>query len=197
MPNSRAISAPFGKENLTAGPGLFGRRMQSPQMALVVARTALLLGLLASALAAGFFYAYSISVMPGLAAAGNPPAAVQAMQGINAVIRTPVFAFAFFGALLFPLLVAASAVVAHRRTVAALALAGGLVYGLGVFAVTLAVNVPLNDALAVASPTTAEDAAEIWRAYAELWTKWNHVRTLASALSFALLSAALVRAFRC
>jgi uncharacterized membrane protein len=40
-------------------------------------------GLLASALSAGFFYTYSISVMPGLAAA-DPSSAIRAMQGINA-----------------------------------------------------------------------------------------------------------------
>jgi uncharacterized membrane protein len=77
-------------------------------------------GLLASALSAGFFYTYSISVMPGLAAA-DPSSAIRAMQGINAVIRTPVFAFAFFGALLFPLAVSLAAWIGRARQVAVLA----------------------------------------------------------------------------
>lgn len=171
-------------------------RARRLRIALVFARTALLLGLLASALAAGFFYAYSVSVMPGLAAAGDALAAVRAMRGINGVIRTPVFAFAFFGALLFPLLAAASAAAGQRRAVAALAVAGGLAYGLGVVAVTFAVNVPLNEALAAASPTTDEEVAETWRAYAGVWTAWNHLRTLASVMSFALISVAVVRVFR-
>jgi len=149
--------------------------------------TCLLLGVLASALIAGFFYAYSVSVMPGLAVA-DPAAAVSAMRGINAVIRTPVFAFSFFGALAFPF---AGALLARRRSVAALALAGGCVYGLGAFAVTFAVNVPLNEALAAASPT-AGNAAKLWRDYAGPWTVWNHVRTLASIVSFALQTGALV-----
>ena len=72
---------------------------------LLARRTFLLLALLASALIAGFFYTYSISVMPGLLATDSI-SAVRAMQGINATIRTPVFAFAFFGALVFPLLAA-------------------------------------------------------------------------------------------
>jgi hypothetical protein len=58
-------------------------------------RCLFLVGLLAGALSAGFFYTYSISVMPGLAAA-DPLSGIRAMQGINAVIRTPVLAFAFF-----------------------------------------------------------------------------------------------------
>jgi hypothetical protein len=39
----------------------------------------ILAGLLASALSAGFFYTYSISVMPGLAAA-DPSSTIRAMQ---------------------------------------------------------------------------------------------------------------------
>jgi uncharacterized membrane protein len=166
-------------------------------MALVLTtKTLLSLGLLASALAAGFFYAYSVSVMPGLTAAGDPLAAVRAMQGINAVIRTPVFAFTFFGALAFPLLAAVAATAAGLRAVAALALADAFAYGLGVFVVTFTINVPMNDTLAAVQPTAAEQAGEVWRGYAGPWTAWNHLRTAASILSFALLSAAFMQAFR-
>jgi uncharacterized membrane protein len=88
-------------------------------------------------------------------AASDPLAATHAMRGINAVIRTPVFACSFFGALVFPL---GAAILARRRPVVLLALASALVYGLGGFAVTFTVNVPLNEALAAATPT-AENAA--------------------------------------
>jgi len=125
-------------------------------------RGLILAGLLASALSAGFFYTYSISVMPGLAAA-DPSSAIRAMQGINAVIRTPVFAFAFFGALLFPLAVSLAAWISRARQVAVLAFLSVVLYGLGVFAVTFLVNVPLNEALASANPTS-DTAARIWPA---------------------------------
>jgi uncharacterized membrane protein len=169
---------------------------KEPAMALadVLRLLPLMLALLASALMAGFFYAYSVSVMPGLAAS-EPLAAVQAMRGINAVIRTPVFAAAFFGALALPLLAAVLALAAGRRDAAALALAGALAYGLGVVAVTFAVNVPLNDALA-AAPVSAEGAPALWQGYAGPWTAWNHLRTLASMLAFACVAAALCRAWR-
>ena len=150
-------------------------------------RALLLLGLLASALIAGFFYTYSVSVMPGLGAT-EPLAATLAMRGINAVIRTPLFAFSFFGALAFPF---AAALLAQRRVVAVLAVAAGLVYGVGAFAVTFTVNVPLNEALAAASPSAAS-AADLWQQYATPWTVWNHVRTLASIIAFALVTATLV-----
>ena len=68
---------------------------------------------------------------------------------------------AFFGALAFPLLAAAVAAAARRRAAAALALAGARAYGLGAFAVTFAVNVPMNEALAAVQPVTAEQAGEV------------------------------------
>jgi Anthrone oxygenase len=63
--------------------------------------------------------------------------------------------------------------------------------GLGAFAVTFAVNVPLNEALAAAVPTS-DNAADVWHQYAAHWTVWNHVRALASVAAFGLLAAALV-----
>lgn len=125
--------------------------------------------------------------MPGLAAT-DPLAAVRAMRSINAVIRTAVFAFSFFGTLVFPL---AAALLASQRSVMVLAVAGAVVYGLGAFAVTLAINVPLNDALAAATPTP-ENATQLWQDYAGRWTLWNHVRTIASITAFGLLAAGVV-----
>jgi uncharacterized membrane protein len=155
-----------------------------------------MLALLASALMAGFFYAYSVSVMLGLAA-GDALSAVRAMRSINAAIRTPVFAVAFFGALAFPLLAAVLALPAQRYDVAALALAAALAYGLGVVAVTFAANIPLNESLAAAgAAVTAEDAPALWQGYAQPWTAWNHLRALASILSFACIAAALCRGLR-
>jgi uncharacterized membrane protein len=151
----------------------------------------LVLGVLAAALIAGFFYAYSVSVMPGLGAT-EPLAATLAMRGINAVIRTPLFALRFFGALALPV---AAGLLARSRAVAVLAVAGGLVYGVGGVAVTFTVNVPLNEALAAASPTVAS-APDLWRQYSAPWTIWNHVRTLASIIGFALVTAALVAEHR-
>jgi uncharacterized membrane protein len=151
-------------------------------------------GLLASALSAGFFYTYSISVMPGLAAA-DPSSAIRAMQGINAVIRTPTFAFAFFGALLFPLAASLAAWIGRERQVAVLASVSAALYGLGVFAVTFLVNVPLNEALASANPTS-DTAASLWANYYGPWTTWNHVRVVCASLAFGLFAAAAVAHLR-
>jgi uncharacterized membrane protein len=154
----------------------------------------ILAGLLAKALSAGFFYTYAVSVMPGLAAA-DPSSAIRAVQGINAVIRTPVFAFAFFGSLLFPLAVALAASIGRARQVAVLAFLSATLYGPGVFAVTFLVNVPLNEALAGANPTS-DTAARIWANYYGPWTTWNHVRAVCACLAFGLFAAAAVVHFR-
>ena len=56
---------------------------------------------------------------------------------------------------------------------------GGALYLVGTFGVTVAFNVPQNDALAVVKPATLE-AAQVWATYLTTWTLWNHVRTLAA-----------------
>jgi uncharacterized membrane protein len=63
-------------------------------------------------------------------------------------------------------------------------LAGGLLYVVGCFCVTMAFNVPRNDALAAVDPASAEGAA-LWTTYLSSWTAWNHVRTAASLAAMA------------
>ncbi|WP_149537796.1 anthrone oxygenase family protein [Siccirubricoccus phaeus] len=154
------------------------------------------LGLLATALAAGLFYAFSIAVMPGLAAA-DPAAAIRAMQAINAEIRTPLFAFSFFGALALPVLAGVAGLADGARLPALLCFAGALAYGIGTFGVTLACNLPLNEMLAASeAPADPAAAAMAWRRYARPWTAWNHVRSLAATLAFGLMAAALAANWR-
>jgi uncharacterized membrane protein len=76
-----------------------------------------------------------------------------------------------------------------------LAFLSAALYGLGVFAVTFLVNVPLNEALASANPTS-DTAASIWASYYDSWTVWNHVRAICSILAFGLFAAAAVAHFR-
>jgi uncharacterized membrane protein len=65
-------------------------------------------------------------------------------------------------------------------------LLGSLLYLIGTVGVTIAFNVPLNDALATVNPNSA-DGANLWVNYLTNWTIWNHVRTaaaLAASASF-------------
>lgn len=61
-------------------------------------------------------------------------------------------------------------------------------YVLGAFLPTLLVNVPMNEALALASlPRETESASQLWSAYSTRWTWWNSLRTVFSAASLVLV----------
>jgi uncharacterized membrane protein len=70
-------------------------------------------------------------------------------------------------------------------------LAASLFYLVGCFGFTMWFNVPLNNQLAAVAP--AQEAA-LWSRYLDVWTFWNHVRTLASIASAILFTAALLMA---
>ncbi|MDP5281046.1 DUF1772 domain-containing protein, partial [Sphingomonas sp. DG1-23] len=63
-------------------------------------------------------------------------------------------------------------------------LAGGAIYVIGMFGVTMACNVPLNNAL-------TQGVEALWPHYLQRWSLWNHVRTLASAAASALFILAI------
>jgi uncharacterized membrane protein len=152
------------------------------------------LGLLASAWSAGFFWSWSFTVMPGLAAS-PPEAAAAAMRAVNANIAGPGFAFVFFGPAVLAALAAALAFAAGAGAAGWAALGAAAIYGAGVVGVTFAANIPLNDALAAAS-IGPEAAAEAWRRFAGPWTAWNHLRTAAATLAFFALAGAAALAIR-
>lgn len=152
--------------------------------------TGLVLGaaLAAVALVAGLIYTFSVAVMPNLAGADDRTF-VLTMQRFN---ENPAFPLSFAVALV---LIALAAVlqrrhgpgVAVRWTVAALVL-----YGI-VFAVTLGINVPLNDELDRAGdPDRIADLAGVRRRFEGPWVAWNIVRTLLSTAAVGTLARALV-----
>jgi uncharacterized membrane protein len=59
---------------------------------------------------------------------------------------------------------------------------------LGSFGVTIAFNVPRNERLARLGAESSE-ASAYWRDYVREWSIWNHVRTVASAVSSAAAAA--------
>ncbi|MCF3641218.1 DUF1772 domain-containing protein [Rhizobium sp. TRM95111] len=132
---------------------------------------------------AGLFFIFSVCIM---AAFARLPAAdgIAAMNAINVVIQNPLFFLAFFGTALAALVLVAVGFLQGGPAAMPL-IAAGLVFLVGVIGVTVAVNVPLNDALAAAAPGSA-DAAALWQRYLSVWTLWNHVRTVASILSLGL-----------
>ncbi len=140
----------------------------------------------------GFFYAWVCSTMWGLDAA-PPRVAVEAMQAMNASVRNAVFAPAFFATPLVLAITAGLAFAAQNRIAAISFAAAALVYLFGGLILTMMVNVPMNEALALEAPATDAEAAEIWAAYSPRWQLFNQLRTIASGLALLLTGYGLLR----
>lgn len=146
----------------------------------------ILVSLTLSAAIFGFFYAWVCSTMWGLDAA-DPRVAIQAMQAMNASVRNFVFAPAFFGT---PVALALTAFLlmreGNRRSASAFSLAAGVYFVLGLL-LTMRINVPMNEALAmVPVPDDAASARAIWQDYSGPWQFWNQTRTMTSGVAFLL-----------
>jgi uncharacterized membrane protein len=152
---------------------------------LLLALSAVLGGIMA-----GFFFAYSVSVVLALQPlSGSEYTTV--MQKINEKVLNVVFGVAFFGAAVVPIVTAALVVFrgAWATQYGLLFLVGTVVYLVGTFFVTASIHIPANDYIATWSPVSPPDE---WAAIRTRWTRWNHVRTTAAVVSFVLYLAAIV-----
>jgi uncharacterized membrane protein len=144
-----------------------------------------LLSALGCGLMAGVFFAFSTFVMNALE--GLPPAhGISAMQRINVAVINPLFMAAFLGTAAACALLAVFSLSRLRDPGARYVLIGSALYLVGTVLVTMACNVPRNDALAAVDPASL-DSARLWAAYVRGWTAWNHVRGAAALLAAALL----------
>ncbi|SKC96242.1 Uncharacterized membrane protein [Chitinophaga ginsengisegetis] len=148
----------------------------------------LALATITTALVAGLFYAFAVSV--NIAFAQLPDAAyITATQAINVAIVNPAFIVSFLGApVLLPLATWLNARPAFTRRSGYL-LAATLIFVIGSFGVTVLSNIPLNDKLA-AFHTEGASAAQLHDmrvAFATPWNNWHLVRTLAGIAALVLL----------
>ena len=140
-------------------------------------------------LMAGVYFAFSAFVMQALDAAGRP-AGMAAMQSINRIIVRSLFLPLFFASSLACLLLAVFGVMIWGSAGAWQMVIGGVIYLVGMLAVTAFANVPLNNALEAVDAAGAE-AEAMWRRYMQRWLPWNHVRTVSCTASLVLLVAAI------
>jgi uncharacterized membrane protein len=149
----------------------------------------LLLATLTMGLMAGVFGLYAHAIMPGL---GKTDARtfVGAFQAIDRAIINPLFMATFFGAAVLT----AAAAALHLGDAPAPWIIAALVLYAAVFVITIAVNVPLNDAIkAAGDPDRISDLAAVREHFDEgRWAAWNVVRTVASTAAFGCLLWALV-----
>jgi uncharacterized membrane protein len=135
--------------------------------------TTIIMGLIA-----GIFYCWSISVTKGLAWLPDKEY-ILAFQRLNKAILNPFFFICFMGpVVLLPLCL-------WRHFHPALLLATAL-YFIGVMAVTMVGNVPLNDMLE-AFDVQQEDitaVSNMRRQFEQPWNLLNHFRTICSIAAF-------------
>ncbi|MCP2256651.1 putative membrane protein [Streptoalloteichus tenebrarius] len=151
----------------------------------------LIAAVISTGLVAGLFYAFAIAVMPGLAKVDDR-AFVSTMQSINRVILNGWFLVAFVGTLVLT----AGAALFHldpgrRGVLLCVVLAFAL--SLATWAITMVVNVPLNNALeAAGDPDQIGDLAAVRERFEAVWVRWNIVRAVTSTAAFGCLVWALV-----
>lgn len=144
----------------------------------------LLLATLSAGLQAGTYYTWANAVVPGLGRA-DARTFVTAFNHMNHVIVNPVFIATFLGT---PVL-AAGAVVASWPAARPWTI-GGLVLALATVVITMAANVPLNDALdRLDGARSTTDQLVAGRAgFDRAWRRWNLVRAFTSAGALAALA---------
>lgn len=150
---------------------------------------ATMLAALGTALLAGNFFAFSAFLMKALSRL-SPERGIVTMQAITAAIRSPLFLVVFFGTAALAAILSGVAILEWGRPGSRSLLAGSLFFLMGAFPVTMMCNLPLNRALAAATPDT-KDGREVWKRFQSSWGRWNHVRTVTSLAACAAFILAL------
>ena len=131
-----------------------------------------LLAGIGSGLLGGFYLAFSLVVMPALRRRPAGEAAA-VMIAINEAAVRPPFMALFFGTAVVVLIVVGTGSPGPGALVRVL----GAAASLAGWALTMAINVPLNTRLARTDRSTV-----VWDAYARPWTSANHARAGLSVL---------------
>jgi uncharacterized membrane protein len=144
-------------------------------------------------LSTGVFFAWSCSVLPGLKLLAAREY-ILAFQAMNRAIQNPVFLLCFLGAgIALPV-----AAWMHRGNSlqGGLLLAASVVYIVGVLGVTMAGNVPMNEALDKfdTSAATVAEMARQRELFEGQWMALHNWRSVAAVVSFMLsVLAGLIR----
>lgn len=115
------------------------------------------------------------------------------MQSVNVKAVRPPLMIALFGTSLLSIVMIIIGALGLREGHGWWFLIGGLLYLIGNPVLTIAYNVPRNNALAAVDPDTAE-AAEVWLRYLREWVPANTVRWVTAAAAAALMIIGLVLA---
>ncbi|HVX06787.1 DUF1772 domain-containing protein [Humibacter sp.] len=156
----------------------------------IISTAALVAATVSTGLLAGVFQLYAFAVMPGLRRVDDRTF-VTAFAALDRAIVNPWFLLAiFFGA---PVLCAVATVGSWSDAPAVWAIVA-LVGTAACVVITMAVHLPVNNALKAASTDAALDAASIRRRFGEArWAAWNLVRAVLSTVSAISLGVGLAQ----
>lgn len=148
----------------------------------------LIISTLFSGLMAGLFYAWSISVAPGISKI-NDESYLRAFQSMNRAIINPLFLIVFMGLVLLLIYTSYSFYGTPQTTQFWLTLSAAVLYIGGVMIVTFAGNIPLNNSLEALKIDTMslDQMAAFRRGFESKWNTFNTIRTVCSSASFLLL----------
>ncbi|MFI6286447.1 DUF1772 domain-containing protein [Streptomyces sp. NPDC051018] len=156
-----------------------------------MATVLLALAIISTGLYAGFMLTFRTGVMPALARLSDEQF-LAAMRRINEVVPRPLFLLTFFGIIVFPA-VCLVVPVDDRGDTQLWLLVAGLVCSVINHIITVAGNVPLNNALAAAEKDGASGDgsgradSEVRAAFEPRWNRLHLVRTLFTIAAFVLL----------
>ncbi|MFF0447490.1 DUF1772 domain-containing protein [Streptomyces sp. NPDC004609] len=156
-----------------------------------MATVLLALAIISTGLYGGFMLTFRTGVMPALARLSDEQF-LAAMRRINEVVPRPLFLSTFFGIIVFPA-VCLVVPVDERSDTALWLLVAGLACSVVNHVITIAGNIPLNNALAASekrgAPGTGGDRAdsEARAAFEPRWNRLHLVRTLFTIAAFVLL----------
>ncbi|MEX3006904.1 DUF1772 domain-containing protein [Hoeflea sp. TYP-13] len=151
---------------------------------------------IACAIVGGVFLAFSDFIMRSLNRAESG-AGIEAMQVINREVLKSVFIVLLLGLSALSPVMIGYALFNLGGLIRILVMLGGAIYLVGVFAVTVVFNVPMNNRLA-GSKSTSQEGLSYWAStYFPDWTAWNHVRasaSVAAAICYLAACVAMVQA---
>ena len=139
--------------------------------------------LLGSGLIAGVFFAFSTFVMNALSRLPSGEG-IAVMQSINISVLNRWFLGVFLGTAVVCILLLVWSLFLWDQMGSGYLIAGSALYLFGSLMVTGIFNIPKNEALAKVDALAA-GSESLWCNYVEVWTTWNHVRTIASFLAAA------------
>ena len=137
-------------------------------------------------LSAGLYFAFAVSVMPGLGRAGDRTF-VDTMQQINIAIQNGWFFLVFGGTLVLTGVAAALHLGAEVRR-ALPWIAAALILYVIVLVITMGFNVPLNDRLdAAGDPARIADPAAVREKFETMWVRLNLARMAVNTVALGCL----------